>query len=57
MHRNIFAKRYTPNWSEEAFGIKKVNYTVPWAYAINDLNEEIGTIYKKELQENRSKRI
>ena len=59
MHRNIFAKRYTPNWSEEAFRIKKVNYTVPWAYAINDLNEEeiVGTIYKKELQENRSKRI
>ena len=59
MHRNIFAKRYTPNWSEEAFGIKKVSYTVPWAYAINDLNEEeiVGTIYKKELQENRSKRI
>ena len=23
-YRNIFAKRYTPNWSEEAFVIKKV---------------------------------
>ena len=23
-YRNIFAKRYTPNWPEEAFVIKKV---------------------------------
>ena len=29
MHRNNFAKGYTPNWSEEAFEIKKVNYTMP----------------------------
>ena len=52
MHRNNFAKGYTPNWSEEAFEIKKVNYTMPWAYPINDLNEEkiVGTFYKKEKQ-------
>ena len=33
-----------PNWSEEIFIIK----TVPWAYVINDLNDEeiIGTFMK-----------
>ena len=51
-YKNIFAKEYTPNWSEEVFVIKKVNNTVPWTYVINDLNVEeiIGTFYEKELQ-------
>ena len=51
-HKNIFAKGYTPNWSEEVFVIKKVKNTVPWTYVINDLNVEkiIGTFYEKELQ-------
>ena len=50
--KNIFAKGYTPNWSEEVFVIKKVKNTVPWIYVINDLNGEeiIGTCYEKELQ-------
>ena len=50
--KNIFAKGYTPNWSEEVFVIKKVKNTVPWTYIINDLNGEevIGTFYEKELQ-------
>ena len=51
-YKNIFAKGYTPNWSEEVFVIKKVKNTVPWTYVINDLNGEeiIGTFYQKELQ-------
>ena len=51
-YKNIFAKGYTPNWSEEAFVIKKVKNTVPWTYVINDLNgdEIIGKFYEKELQ-------
>ena len=51
-YKNIFAKIYTPNWSEETFVIKKIKNTVPWTYVINDLNgEEItGTFYEKELQ-------
>ena len=51
-YKNIFAKGYTPNWSEEVFVIKKVKNTVPWTYVINDLNgaEIIGTFYEKELQ-------
>ena len=51
-YKNIFAKGYTPNWSEEVFVIKEVKNTVPWTYVINDLNGEeiIGTFYEKELQ-------
>ena len=51
-YKNIFAKGYTPNWSEEVFVIKKVKNTVPWTYVVNDLNgeENIGTFYEKELQ-------
>ena len=33
-YKNIFAKDYTPNWSEEIFVIKKVKNTVPWTYII-----------------------
>ena len=35
-YKNIFAKGYMPNWSEEVFVIKKVKNTVPWTYVIND---------------------
>ena len=51
-YKNIFAKGYTPSWSEEVFVIKKVKNTVPWTYVINDLNGEVimGTFYEKELQ-------
>ena len=51
-YKNIFAKGYTPNWSEEIFVIKEVKNTVPWRYVINDLNGEeiIETFYEKELQ-------
>ena len=28
-YKNIFAKGYTPNWSEEIFIIKKIKDTVP----------------------------
>ena len=50
--KNIFAKGYSPNWSEEVFVIKKVKNTVPFTYVINDLNgnEINGTFSEKELQ-------
>ena len=56
-YKNIFAKGYTPNWSEEVFVINKIKNTVPWAYAISDLNgEEItGSFYVKELQKTSQK--
>ena len=51
-YKNIFAKDYASNWSEEVFVIKKVKNTVPWTYVMSDLNGEeiIGTFYEKELQ-------
>ena len=51
-YKNIFAKGYTPNWSDEVFVIKEVKNIVPWTYVINDLNGEeiIGTFYQKEIQ-------
>ena len=56
-YKNIFAKGYTPNWSEEVFVIKKVKNTVPWTYVINDLNSEkvIETFYEEELQKTNRK--
>ena len=29
-YKNIFAKGYTPNWSEEIFVIQEIKNTVPW---------------------------
>ena len=51
-YKNIFAKGYTPNWSEEVFIVSKITITVPWTYVISDLNgEEITwSFYEKELQ-------
>ena len=51
-YKNIFAKGYMPNWSEEVFVVKKVKNTVPWSYVINDLHgdEIIGTFYESKLQ-------
>ena len=51
-YENIFAKGYTENWSEEVFVINKIKNTVPWTYAISDLNGEkiTGSFYEKELQ-------
>ena len=39
-YKNIFAKVYTPNWSEGDFVTKKVENAVPWTYVNSDLNEE-----------------
>ena len=54
-YKNIFAKEYTPNWSEEISMIKKVKTTVlwTWTYVINDLNSEkiTGTFYEKKNAE------
>ena len=51
-YKNIFAKGYTPNWSEEIFVISKNENTVPWAYAINELNHEeiTGSFIKKNCK-------
>ena len=56
-YKNIFAKRYNPNWCEEMFVIKRysdlvIKSTNPWSYVLNDLNREetVGTFYENELQ-------
>ena len=53
-YKNIFAKGYSPNWSEDVFVIYKIKNAVPWTYVINDLNgvEISGSFYEKELQKN-----
>ena len=53
-YKNIFAKGYTQNCSEEVFVVSKIKNTVPSTYVISDLNGEpiIGSFYKKELQKN-----
>ena len=58
-YKNIFAKEYTPNWSEEDFVVSKIKNTVPWTYDINVLNGEeiIGTFYEKELQKTNQKQF
>ena len=51
-YKNIFAKGYTQNWSDEIFIIIKIKNTVQWTYVISDLNGEAidGIFYEKELQ-------
>ena len=56
-YKNIFAKGYVSNWSEEVFIVNEIKNTVPWTYTINDLNGEpiTGTFYEKELQKTNQK--
>ena len=56
-YKNIFAKGYTQNWSEEVFVVSKIKDTVPWTCEISDLNGEpiIRSFYEKELQKTNQK--
>ena len=56
-YKNIFAKGYVPNWSEEVFIVNEIKNTVPWTYTISDLNNKpiTGTFYEKELQKTNQK--
>ena len=51
-YKNISAKGYTRNWSEEFFVIRKIKNTAPWTDVVNNLTGEeiIRTFYEKELQ-------
>ena len=51
-YKKIFAKGYTPNWSEEVFVIKKVKILFHGLMLLMIINGEeiIGTFYEKELQ-------
>ena len=48
--------KYTPNWSGEAFLIKRVKNTVLWAYFITDLNveEDFETLQEKNCKKKAS---
>ena len=50
-NKTIFAKDYTPNYSEEFLAIEKVKNTVPGALAIEDLNgkEIVRTFYEEKF--------
>ena len=56
-YKNIFAKGYTRNWSEEGSVISKIKNTVPWTYVISDINGEeiVGSFYEKESQKTNRK--
>ena len=51
-YKNIFAKEYAPNWSEEIFVVERIKNTLTWTYVTSDLNGEeiVGSFYEKELQ-------
>ena len=55
--KNVFAKGYTPNWSEEIFVVKKIKNTVPSTYVISDLDGEkiVASFYEKDLQKTNQK--
>ena len=56
-YKNIFAKGYVPNWSEEVSIFNEIKNTKSWTYTINDLNGEnvIGIFYEKELKNTNQK--
>ena len=58
-YKNIFAKGYAPNWSEEVFVVSKIKNTVPWTYVVSDLNGELitGSFYEKELEKTRQEKF
>ena len=49
-YKNIFAKGYTPNWSEEIFVIKKIKNTVPWIYVILMVKKLLEHFMKKNCK-------
>ena len=53
-YKNISAKGYKVNWSEEFFVVSKIKNTVRWTCVISDLNGEAtsGIYYGKEMAKN-----
>ena len=54
-YKKIFAKGYTPNWSEEVFVVSQIKNTVPWTYVISGLNGKpiFGGFYEKAKNKSR----
>ena len=60
-YKNIFAKGYVPNWSEEAVLITKVKNLVLYTYAVrdpkNELLQGLRTKLQKEIKQNFEKKV
>ena len=54
-YKNIFAKGYTQNWSEEVFVVSKIKNTVPWIYVMSDFKGEsiTGSFGEKRIAKNK----
>ena len=50
-YKNIFAKLYIPNLSDQVFQIKKVKNTIPQMYVISDLNGKRFTCTFMDLKQ------
>ena len=57
--KNIFAKRYTTNWSREVFVVSKIKNTVLWTYVVSALNGQLitGSFYEKKLQKTSQEKL
>ena len=49
-YKNLFARGYAPNWSDEVFMAKKVKNTIPLEIQKFNDGEIVGTLYEKQLQ-------
>ena len=56
-YKNVFAKGFVPNFSEEVFVNKKVKNTVPWTYVIRDIKGEEIVRTLKIIAKNKSRRV
>lgn len=50
-YKHAFEKGYTPNWTTEVFKIRKIQFTQPTTYLLEDLQGDPidGTVYAEEL--------
>ena len=48
--KNIFAKGYVPNWSEDLFVLQKLKRLFPGHMLLLILKDIMGAFYEKELQ-------
>ena len=47
--KNILAKGYAPNWSEQVFVVSGIKITVPWTYVVSELNgEKLMEVFMKK---------
>ena len=59
LYKNIFAKEYAPNWTEEVFVTSKIQNTVPWTSVISDLNGEeiVSSFYETNCRKRIKKNL